>query len=128
MCSLLFSLFINDELRNVLSQRLTKLELSAHLLGRQRVPVTPEPVRTELAREVTPSTHAGPATLRIDSQPWARVFVDDVLIGNTPQLSIQLDAGIHHLRLYNPELSRVKNITLELHPGETVDRIERLDP
>jgi hypothetical protein len=67
------------------------------------------------------------ATLRVDCKPWARVFVDDVLIGNTPQLNIRLQPGVHSLHLLNPELGLVKDITLQLRPGETVHRIEQLE-
>jgi hypothetical protein len=70
---------------------------------------------------------AQPATLRIDSKPWARVIVDDVLIGNTPQLAIKLQPGTHFVRLLNPELSLHKDIPLEAHPGETIHRIEQLE-
>jgi hypothetical protein len=70
---------------------------------------------------------AQPATLRIDSQPWARVIVDDVLIGNTPQLAIKLQPGKHFVRLLNPERSLQKDIPLEAHPGETIHRIEQLE-
>lgn len=69
-----------------------------------------------------------PATLRIDSQPWARVFVDDVLIGNTPQLAIKLLPGKHNVRLQNPEHRVRRDIPLEVRPGETVHRVEQLIP
>lgn len=68
------------------------------------------------------------ATLRIDSQPWARVFVDDVLIGNTPQLAIKLQPGKHNVRLQNPERGVRRDIPLDLRPGETVHRVEQLIP
>ena len=70
---------------------------------------------------------AQPATLRIDSQPWARVIVDDVLIGNTPQLAIKLQPGKHMVRLFNPERSLNKEISLEAHAGETIQRVEQLE-
>jgi hypothetical protein len=67
------------------------------------------------------------ATLRVDCKPWARVFIDDVLIGNTPQLNIRVQPGVHSLHLLNPDLGLTKDITLELRPGETVHRIEQLE-
>jgi hypothetical protein len=72
--------------------------------------------------------YASSGFLRIDSRPWSQVSIDDVRIGNTPQLQIRLAPGIHSVRLYNPELSLVKIITLDVRPGERIDRSEVLQP
>lgn len=61
-------------------------------------------------------------TLRVNSRPWSRVIIDGRLIGNTPQLSIQLKAGTHTLNLVNPEFGIDKKLTVEIKAGEVVTR------
>jgi hypothetical protein len=68
-----------------------------------------------------------PGTLRINSRPWSQVFIDDRLIGNTPQLDISLAAGSHTVRLTNPEFGMSKVIRLRVPAGETVTRVETLE-
>jgi hypothetical protein len=72
--------------------------------------------------------YAKPGSLQIDSQPWAQVFIDDERIGNTPQRELRLSPGLHSVRLYNPELSLLKIITLDVRPGERIERVELLRP
>jgi serine/threonine-protein kinase len=66
-------------------------------------------------------------TLRINSRPWSQVYVDGKLIGNTPQMSIDVKAGAHNVRLVNSEFSMSKVIELNVAPGEVVSRVELLD-
>jgi hypothetical protein len=73
-----------------------------------------------------PPANGIPALLRINSRPWSQIFVDGKLIGNTPQLAIQLVAGKHSVRLVNAEFGMTKTFTLKLAPGESVTRVETL--
>jgi hypothetical protein len=66
-------------------------------------------------------------TLRINSRPWSQVYVDGKLIGNTPQMSIDVKAGAHNVRLVNSEFSMSKILELDVAPGEVVSRVELLD-
>ena len=75
---------------------------------------------------VQPSAAAA-ATLRIDSQPWSHVFVDDVPLGKTPQSAVPLQPGQHSVRLYNPERNLLKIVTLSAQPGESIERVEQLE-
>jgi hypothetical protein len=84
-------------------------------------------MRGEVPSATTPE-YAKPGSLHIDSQPWAQVFIDDQRIGNTPQRELSLSPGLHSVRLYNPELSLLKIITLDVRPGERIERVELLRP
>lgn len=74
-----------------------------------------------------PPANAAPGTLRINSRPWSQVFIDERLIGNTPQLDIQLPAGSHKVRLTNPEFGMTKVFSVRVIAGETVTRVETLE-
>jgi hypothetical protein len=65
----------------------------------------------------------GTGTLRVNTRPWSRVVVDGRSIGNTPQMSIQLRAGRHTLKLVNPEFGIDKNLTVEIKAGEITTRV-----
>jgi hypothetical protein len=88
----------------------------------------PAPVRVPAVAEPRESktVDSAPAMLRINSRPWSQVFIDGKLIGNTPQLGIQLSAGKHSVRLVNSEFGMSKTIALKLGAGESVTRVEIL--
>ncbi|MFT3922501.1 MAG: PEGA domain-containing protein [Myxococcales bacterium] len=65
----------------------------------------------------------GTGTVRLNSRPWSQVFVDGKMIGNTPQMNLQMAAGDHRITLVNPEFGLRKNITVSVKPGETVTQI-----
>jgi serine/threonine-protein kinase len=64
--------------------------------------------------------------LRLNSRPWSQVFVDGKMIGNTPQMNIQLSAGEHRITLVNPEFGIRKNITVNIKAGDTQTQIVAL--
>jgi serine/threonine-protein kinase len=65
----------------------------------------------------------GTGTLRINSRPWSRVYVDGRLIGDTPQTGIVLGAGRHTVTLVNAQFDLRKVLTVELKPGQTVTKV-----
>lgn len=69
----------------------------------------------------------GNGTLRINSRPWSQVYVDGRMIGNTPQMSIQLSSGRHRVSLVNPDFDIRKTITVNIEAGETITRIVNLN-
>jgi membrane protein involved in colicin uptake len=79
--------------------------------------------RTETA--MAPAS--GAALLRINSRPWAQVYVDGRLVGNTPQLALQLPPGEHNVRLVNGVFAMGKVINVKLRAGERVTRVEMLE-
>lgn len=79
--------------------------------------------RTETA--MAPAS--GAALLRINSRPWAQVYVDGRLVGNTPQLALQLPPGEHNVRLVNGVFAMGKVLNVKLRAGERVTRVEMLE-
>jgi hypothetical protein len=65
--------------------------------------------------------------LRINSRPWAQVFVDGRLVGTTPQLGIYLKPGAHQVRLVNPQFAMQKAFSVQVRAGESVTRSENLE-
>lgn len=54
----------------------------------------PPPRASDVARPL-----ASPGRLFVNATPWGEVYVDDALIGNTPQVSLPVLAGAHRLRV-----------------------------
>lgn len=69
----------------------------------------------------------GAALLRINSRPWAQVYVDGRLVGNTPQLALQLPPGEHNVRLVNGIFAMGKVLNVKLRAGERVTKVEMLE-
>jgi hypothetical protein len=80
-------------------------------------PITPAPAReatparTDAAGEAAPAPRpprvrtappppsATPGTLFINATPWGSLYVDGRLVGNTPQVNLRLEPGMHTLRI-----------------------------
>jgi eukaryotic-like serine/threonine-protein kinase len=84
--------------------------------------VAPTPVRAVAAAAPV----GGKAVLRVNSRPWAQVFVDGRMVGNTPQMGIQLAAGKHTIKLVNPEMGLKKSFTFTARAGETETKVLNL--
>ena len=86
----------------------------------------PSPPRPVPQRVVQPAPR--PALLTgyvvINSTPWAELYVDGRLIGNTPQLGIRLAAGPHRLRLVQDGY-RPLDVGIVVRPNDTL-RMTRL--
>jgi hypothetical protein len=74
------------------------------------------------------SGSSGQGVLRINTRPWSQVFVDGRLIGNTPQMNIQLPAGRHTVTLVNSDFNIRQTITVDIRPGQTETRVLTLQP
>jgi hypothetical protein len=70
----------------------------------------------------------GKGTLRVNTRPWSQVSIDGKLIGNTPQMNLQLQAGTHTVVLSNPEFGVTKSLVVTIKPDETVTRVITLAP
>lgn len=60
-----------------------------------------------------------PARLTINATPWGQVFIDDVLVGNTPRANLELAPGEHHIRVSRPGYTTFTR-TVRLQAGETL--------
>ncbi|HKP61613.1 MAG TPA: PEGA domain-containing protein [Polyangiales bacterium] len=85
------------------------------------------PAEATAAPEAPPEEEADPGTLRINSLPWAQVFLDGQLIGNTPLRGVRVAAGEHSLRFVNHQFSMVKTSEISVPAGEELTIVERLD-
>jgi len=77
-----------------------------------RTPAPAPPTRAPVARH--------PVEFRV--RPYAQVFVDGVLLGDTPLRPIQLTEGLHTVRLKNTELKKDVEVPLRVRPGPNVFR------
>ena len=92
---------------------------------RPKVAEAPSPMprnsgRHEIAKKtrVAVAPQTGPATLTIQSEPWANVYIDGALIGPSPLVEHPLPAGRVRVRLSNPELALERSTTIEVKPGK----------
>jgi hypothetical protein len=83
----------------------------------------PSPEPSAEASDSLEEEASGPGTLRVNSRPWAQVFVDGKLYGVTPQRSISLSAGTHTLVLVNDEFNIRKQLEIEIHPGKVTTQV-----
>lgn len=97
--------------------------------ARARNARAPERARVASVRRPAPRSAAvasaggSQGSLRVNSRPWAQVYVDGRLIGNTPQLDIPLPEGSHRLKLVNPQLGMSKNLRVSIRAGKTTTKI-----
>jgi hypothetical protein len=113
-------------------------------------PVTPEPTRVfpasqsikrvrnkSIIRDTTASASSPrptksdqfvskPSILRVNSRPWSQVFVDGKLVGNTPQIGLELGPGRHTVILLNESLAVSKTFEVNLKPGKVLTKIVNL--
>ena len=72
------------------------------------------------------ATTGGRGTLRINTRPWSKVYVDGRLIGNTPQFNIKVSAGSHTIKLVNSQMGLTKRIKVRVKAGQTVTKVVNL--
>jgi hypothetical protein len=68
----------------------------------------------------------GHGTLRINTKPWTRIYVDGRYLGLTPEDDIRLEAGRHTLRLVNPEFGISKTYTISIIGGTSKTFVRKL--
>lgn len=66
----------------------------------------------------TPSA-AAPAKLFVNATPWGQLFVDGLLIGNTPRANVELTPGSHLIRVVRPGFTTFER-TIRVSAGEVV--------
>jgi hypothetical protein len=65
--------------------------------------------------------------LRINSRPWAQVFIDDKPAGTTPLLGVSVSAGQHTVRLVNQAFGMRKTFDVSVNDGESISQVVSLD-
>lgn len=87
----------------------------------ERPPVAPSSIPPVSSAPATPPTASAvaPAKLFINASPWGQVFIDDVLVGNTPRANLEVTPGEHVIRVSRQGFSTFTR-TVRLQPGETL--------
>ena len=67
-----------------------------------------------------------PGLLRINSRPWAEIFVDGRSRGSTPNLGMPLQPGIHTVKLVNSTMGMSKSFDLKIRSGTIVTKVLNL--
>lgn len=68
-----------------------------------------------------------PAFLSLNAKPWAWVYVDGVRIAeHTPILHHRLPSGRHAIRLEAPGINAVRELTIDLEPGQHLSKVVEL--
>jgi len=87
----------------------------------------PKPQPVQVAQPVAVARVVGAGgTLRVNSRPWAQVFVDGRMIGNTPQMGIPLSVGKHNVKLVNKELGMSDKFSIQIESGKVLTKIVEL--
>jgi eukaryotic-like serine/threonine-protein kinase len=84
-----------------------------------------DPADPESLGAVEPAATSGGAeqgALSINSRPWSQVTIDGKLVGNTPQIGVQLSAGRHKVKLVNPELDMTRGFSVDIEAGKTTTK------
>ena len=80
----------------------------------------PRPAADPPAADPPPAPPPSPrAQVVVSSVPWAELFVDGRLVGNTPIVDLRLRAGQHRLRLERPGFRPYEQV-VNLAPGQTL--------
>ncbi len=80
-----------------------------------------KPIKAPLAAPA-----AGKGILRVNSRPWSQVFVDGRMLGNTPQMALQLGAGTHTVKLSNPQMGLSKTFSVTIKAGQSETKVLNL--
>lgn len=83
----------------------------------ERPPATAPPPRPRPAAGAAAS--AGSARLFVNSAPWGQLYIDGVLVGNTPKADLEVSAGTRVLRVVRQGFAPFER-TVQLAPGETL--------
>lgn len=92
-----------------------------------------EPTRRSIAHAHARRTHVNkamhadePGTLRINSLPWAQVYLDGTYVGTTPQSQLSMKPGRHRVKLVNEQMALRKSFDVYVQSGKVVTRSENL--
>jgi eukaryotic-like serine/threonine-protein kinase len=98
------------------------------------VPAKPAPAaRPEAAKPpsdrsvaAAPAASAAMGTLRIQTRPWSRVYVDGLAVGTTPLMSLATRAGRHTLTFVNEEFGLRKTVVVQVEAGQVLTQVLNL--
>ncbi len=86
----------------------------------QPAPTLGEPVGAPVvAAAPDAASENGAAWLSVNSEPWGMLIIDDRIIGNTPQLHVELTPGRHNLRIVQEGFAPYEQV-VEIAAGDSV--------
>jgi hypothetical protein len=106
--------------------RSPSVKRSARSAWRARAASEPNAADPTDDSSLTPAPAGPDGTLRINSLPWAEVFIDERSVGTTPQLAVPLAPGRHKVRLVNRDLAMVKGFSIDILPGKTLTKLVQM--
>jgi len=77
----------------------------------------PRPRVTAPAARAPSRPAAAPGRLFINATPWGQVYVDGVLIGNTPRAGVSISPGAHRLRVVRDGFQPI-DLAIRVVPGQ----------
>jgi hypothetical protein len=98
----------------------TKPPTNKHPIKNPIPPVNPnlKPVVKVDPKVVTPPPPGAVGTLKINSEPFANVYLGAKLLGPTPQMDIKLPVGSHTLTLKNDALGITRKVRVKIEAGK----------
>ncbi len=69
-----------------------------------------------------------PGPLNLNTDPWAKVYVDQKYRGETPLQGLRLSPGRHKIYLHNPKRALSARVTVQIRSGKTVVKVIKLAP
>jgi len=113
--------------RRTTERRASSVSSSSSGATRSSVQPRPlQPVAMQPGPAPAPAAGGSMGFLRINSRPWAQVFVDGRFLGNTPLLNAPVPAGKHKIKLTNPDLRMSKSFTLQVQAGKPTTKLVEL--
>ena len=79
-------------------------------------------VRTRAGTKMVALHESTTGTLRINSLPWAEIYLDGHFVGTTPQANLLLGAGHHRVKLVNQPMEMSKTFVVEIQSGKVVTK------
>jgi PEGA domain-containing protein len=78
--------------------------------------------RTRAGTKMAALHASATGTLRINSLPWAEIYLDGHFVGTTPQANLLLGAGHHRVKLVNQPMEMSKTFVVEIKSGKVVTK------
>jgi hypothetical protein len=83
---------------------------------RMEIALVPKPVSKPVKSSEVEQKATG--TLTLDTTPWTNIYLGTKLLGETPLVNYKLPAGVHHLRLVNPNQKIDERVEVTVESGK----------